>query len=297
MNGMDADDTGRRQKGFLKRLFHIFKKEKVTRQTLQMMVDAGEQDGAIEAGQKEMIENILEFRDITVEEVMTHRVDIVAAEESDTVQKVIDYALNEGFSRIPVYKEIIDNIVGVIYVKDLLCLLREDEPDKNSILPFIREVLYVPETARCRDLFKQFTEQRRHIAIVVDEYGGTSGIVTLENLLEAIVGEIQDEYDDEADDIQRVNDTTFLIEGTANLEEVAEMLGLSIEIDPDFDTVGGYLINILGRIPQEGEHPVIRCQDVEFTVLVVQERHIAKVRAVKLQPSVAIPPSDPNSHT
>lgn len=280
---MDADDAGRTSKNILKRFQHRFGNEKVTKQTLQMVVDAGEQDGAIESGQKQMIENILEFRDITVEEVMTHRVDIVAVEESDTVEAVIDSALNEGFSRIPVYKEVIDNIVGVIYVKDLLCLLREEKPNKTNLLPFIREVLYIPETAHCRDLFKQFTEQRRHIAIVIDEYGGTSGIVTLENLLESIVGEIQDEYDDEAVDILPVNETTFLIEGTADLEEVAKALNLSMEIDPDFDTIGGFLTNFLGRIPQEGEHPVIHYQDVEFTVLVVQERHIAKVRAVKLQ--------------
>lgn len=265
-------------------IFHRFckkRKEKSKENEIRMLVGTERELGTIEPGQREMIENVLEFRDITVKEVMTHRVDIIAVEEGQTIADVIDLALNEGFTRIPVYKKIIDDIIGVIYVKDLLCLIGEDSPGKCGLQSFIREVFYVPESARCRDLFKQFTERHRHIAIVIDEYGGTSGLVTLENLLEAIVGEIQDEYDDEAEEMVAVNATTYVIEGSADLEEVAKKLEIDFESSKDVDTINGFLIDRLGRIPEEGEHPVIQYKDVEFTVLSVSDRSIQKIRAVK----------------
>lgn len=281
---MDADGhSPKPQKGFSSKFAKWFgsKRENVTEQEILMMVDAGEEEGVIEQSQKAMINNIFEFDDMAAEDVMTHRVDIVAIPEDAKISDVVYHAINDGFSRIPVYKEDIDNIIGIIYVKDLLCLVGCKTMEEYSIQQFIREVLYVPETTRCRDLFKQFTEKKLHIAVVVDEYGGTAGIVTMEDLIESIVGNIQDEYDDEEEEITKINDTTYTMEGTADWDDVAQLLGIEAEENPDYDTVGGFLIDQLGRIPREGEHPVVRTGGVEFTVLVVEERHIAKVRAVK----------------
>lgn len=278
---MDADGhSPKPQKGLLAKWFGK-SRENVTEEEILMMVDAGEEEGVIEQSQKAMINNIFEFDDMTVEDVMTHRVDIVAVAEDAQISDAVYHAINDGFSRIPVYKEDIDNIIGIIYVKDLLCLVGCKAIEDFSLQQFIREVLYVPETTKCRDLFKQFTEKKLHIAVVVDEYGGTAGIVTMEDLIESILGNIQDEYDDEEDEITKINDTTYTMEGSADWDDVAEILGLEVEENPDYDTVGGFLIDSLGRIPHEGEHPVVKVDGVEFTVLVVEERHIAKVRAVK----------------
>lgn len=286
---MDADgrSTKSSSNSFFSKLFGGSKSqyENVTEEEILMMVDAGQEEGVIEKSQKEMINNVLEFGDTTVEDVMTHRVDLIALEENDSIHDVVFHALNDGFSRIPIYKNDIDNIVGIIYVKDLLALVGCEDIEQYTIKQFIREVLYVPETAKCRDLFTQFTQKKQHLAVVVDEYGGTAGIVTMEDLVESIFGDIQDEYDDEEEEIKKVNETTYIIEGSADLDDVAEVLGLHVEENPDYDTLGGFIVDQLGRIPNEGEHPVLQIEQVEFTVLVVEERHIAKVRAVKLSTS------------
>lgn len=252
-----------------------------------MMVDVGNEKGVIEESQKDMINNIFEFDDRTAEEVMTHRTEVIAVSQDATISDIVYYAINEGFSRIPVYEDDIDNIVGVIYVKDLLCLVGCKSTEDFKISDFIRPVLYVPESNRCRELFKEFTDKKIHMAVVVDEYGGTSGIVTMEDLLESIVGNIQDEYDDEEIEIQKMNDTTYMIDGGADLEEVAETLGLDISENEDYDTLGGLITDILGRIPDDGEMPAVTYQNVDFTVLVVEDRRVVKVKAV-IRPAIEL---------
>lgn len=281
---MDTDGRKPRSNSFFSKLFGRSKDhyENVTEREILMMVDAGNQEGVIEESEKEMINNILEFADVSIAEVMTHRVDLVASEEHDTIDSVVKAAMNEGFSRIPIYKNDIDNIIGVLYVKDLLVLIGCDDIDSYTLKNFIRQVLYVPETTKCRDLFLLFTEKKQHIAVVVDEYGGTAGIVTMEDLIESILGNIQDEYDDEEDEISKVNDTTYILSGSADLEDVSDILKMPLPDDPDYDTLGGFIVDQLGRIPNEGEHPVLKYADIEFTVLVVEERHIEKIRAIKL---------------
>ncbi len=260
--------------------------EDATEEEIRMMVDVGNEKGVIEESQKDMINNIFEFDDRTAEDVMTHRTDIIAVAQDATISDIIYYAINEGFSRIPVYEDDIDNIIGIIYVKDLLCLVGCKSTEDFKISDFIRPVIYVPESNRCRDLFKEFTDKKIHIAVVVDEYGGTSGIVTMEDLLESIVGNIQDEYDDEEVEIQKLNDTTYLIDGSADLEEVAEVLGLDISENEDYDTLGGLITDILGRIPDDGETPSIEFQNIEFTVTIVEDRRIVKVKAVVKPPII-----------
>ncbi|MDD6236447.1 MAG: hemolysin family protein [Clostridiales bacterium] len=267
----------------LSRLFGVDpdkEKEDATEEEIRMMVDVGNEKGVIEESQKDMINNIFEFDDRTAEDVMTHRTEVVAVSQTATISDIVYYAINEGFSRIPVYEDDIDNIVGVIYVKDLLCLVGCKSTEDFKLSDFIRPVLYVPESNRCRELFKEFTDKKIHMAVVVDEYGGTSGIVTMEDLLESIVGNIQDEYDDEEIEIQKMNDTTYIIDGSADLEEVAETLGLEISENEDYDTLGGLITDILGRIPDDGEMPAVSYQNVDFTVLVVEDRRVVKVKAV-----------------
>ena len=245
------------------------------------MVDVGNEEGSIEKDEADMIDNIFEFDDITAEDVMTHRTDIAAVENTATVKDVIQLAIEEGYSRIPVYEEDIDNIIGIVYAKDMLQCMNEtsEQMSHQPIAPFIRKAIFVPESNRCADLFKTFKEKKMQMAVVVDEYGGTSGIVTMEDLLESIVGNMQDEYDHEEDEYQKVSDRVFMLDGSMSVEDVEELLDTNIGSEEDYDTLSGLITDKLDRIPAKDEHPVIRIGTVEFTVLMTEERRIAKLKA------------------
>ena len=252
----------------------------VTEEEIRMMVDVGEETGAIEESEKEMINNIFELNDRTAVDVMTHRTEIYAVENTALLSDIIDIALNEGFSRIPVFEDDLDNIVGIIYVKDLLKYVGMTIDNKFDISELMRSPLIVPETKRCQELFVELTEQKQHMAVVIDEYGGTAGIVTMEDVLESIVGSIQDEYDDEADEYSVIDDSTYTFEGTTDLEEVGHLLDTDLP-EGDYDTLGGFIIDRLGRIPAENEHPAVETEDFIFTVEKVEERRIDKVLVVR----------------
>lgn len=255
--------------------------ETVTEEEIRMMVDVGEEKGVIEESQKEMINNIFEFDDIVASDVMTHRTDIVAVENTDDFAELLEKALEAGCSRIPVYEEDLDNIKGIIYVKDLLPYVGKKIPATLKITDLMREAMFVPESKRCGDLFSEMTEKHLQMVFVSDEYGGISGIVTIEDLLESIVGNMQDEYDDEAEEIAQVNETTFHIDGTTDIEEVEELLDISFP-EGEYDTVGGFIMSQLGRIPSEGEHPEIVFEGCRFTVDQIDERRIEQITAEKL---------------
>ena len=256
--------------------------EEVTEEEIMMMVDVGKENGVIEESQKDMIAGIFEFDDTTADEVMTHRTEIVAVEINSHIDEVISYTVNEGYSRIPVYEDDLDNIVGVVYVKDLLKYVGKNIESEITIKDCMRKALYIPESIKLREVFTKLTENRMQMAIVVDEYGGTAGIITMEDLLESIVGNMQDEFDDEEEEISRESDTVFTIEGTAPLDEVAPLLDITIPDDTEYDTIGGFLTGLLERIPDEDENPEIEFDYVKFTVLSVEERRIASIRAEKL---------------
>lgn len=261
------------------------KPEQVTEEEIRMMVDVGNEEGTIELSEKEMIDNVFEFDDTTAEEVMTHRTEMVAVENTATIQDVVKVALDEGYSRIPVYEEDIDNIVGIIYVKDMLRFIGNPGAETGSIQPFIRKVLFVPESNRCTELFRTFKEKKIQIAVVVDEYGGTSGIVTMEDLLESIVGNMQDEYDNEEEEYSRISDNVFTLDGAMSIYEAEKVLGQTLDEEEEYDTVSGLLTDVLDRIPGPDEKPVVQVGNVEFTVLQVEDRRIAKVKAeIKPQP-------------
>ena len=255
--------------------------EEVTEENILQLVDDAEESGVLEESQKEIINNLFQFDDITVSDVMNHRTDIVAVEISENIHEVLKLATEEGFSRIPVFEDDLDNIVGIIYVKDLLKYVGKKLPERITIRSVMREVYHIPQTKRCSELFKEFTEKRIQMAIVIDEYGGTAGIVTLEDLIEEILGNIQDEYDDEEEEISVVNETTFKIDGACDIEEVEDMLGITFP-EGDFDTLGGFMLYSLGRIPKDGEKPIIEAEGYRFTALSVSERRIEEVKAEKL---------------
>lgn len=255
--------------------------ETVTEEEIRMMVDVGGEKGVIEDVQKEMINNIFEFDDLDAGDTMTHRTDMVAVEVNDPLQEVIDVSVENGYSRIPVYEDDQDNIIGIVYIKDLLEYVGKKLPNK-TLRDIMRKPLYVPESKVCGDLFKEMTEKRTQMAVVVDEYGGTAGIVTLEDIIEAIVGNIQDEYDDEDEEISKIDETTFTIDGVTNLEEVEELTGVEIP-EGSYDTLAGFIIKNLGFLPQEGEVYEVIYENLKFTVLEVEERRIEKVR-VEISP-------------
>lgn len=269
--------------GILK-LFHINPQdqpEQITEEEIRMMIDVGNEEGSIEKDEAYMIGNIFEFDDITAEDVMTHRTDVAAVENTATVTDVINLAIQEGFSRIPVYEDDIDNIIGIVYAKDMLQCISEtcEQMSSQPITPFIRPAIFVPESNRCADLFKTFKEKKMQMAIVVDEYGGTSGIVTMEDLLESIVGNMQDEYDHEEEEYQKLSDSMFILDGSMSLEDAEELLGCNIGSEEDYDTLSGLITDKLDRIPTKDEHPVVQINNIEFTVLQTEERRIAKLRA------------------
>lgn len=257
------------------------KPEQVTEEEIRMMIDVGNEEGTIEQSERDMIDNIFEFDDITAEDVMTHRTEIAAVESTSTIPEVVRLAMTEGYSRIPVYKEDIDDIIGIVYAKDMLRFIGKGEEslENRSIEPFIREVIFVPESNRCTDLFKTFKDKKIQMAVVVDEYGGTSGIVTMEDLLEAIVGNMQDEYDNEEEEFSKISDHIFNLDGSMAIEDVEKLLHIKVEDGEDYDTLSGLLTDLLDRIPSPDEHPTVQIDHVEFTVLLVEDRRIAKVRA------------------
>jgi len=248
----------------------------VTEEEIRMMVDAGGEKGVIEDSQKEMINNIFEFGDLSAADIMTHRTDIVGVEAREPLEHVVRAAMEEGVSRIPVYEEDIDTIIGVVYIKDLLGYIGAEMPSKSP-REVMREAYFVPESKRVGSMFKEMTAKHIQIAIVVDEYGGTAGLVSLEDILESIVGSIQDEYDDEEEEVRRVDENTFLLDGATDFEEVEELTGVALPAG-EYDTVAGFVISLLGYLPAAGERPVVEYENLRFTVEEVEDRRVAALR-------------------
>ena len=233
----------------------------------------GEQEGLIEGEERRLLQSIVDFSDTLVREVMTPRPDIVAVPEAATIAELRALFREQEYSRFPVFRENLDNIAGFVFVKDLVALDAAD--DARTITSLLRPVVIVPESKRVSELLKQFQRQQTQIAIVVDEYGGTAGLVTIEDMLEEIVGEIRDEYDVESEPIVDEGGGRFVVHGKVDIDEVAQRLGVQIERE-GFETVGGFLMTHLGRVPAVGERVDIDGLTVE--VLEVDRRRVHKVR-------------------
>jgi putative hemolysin len=240
-------------------------------------IDTGAHEGIIEGEERRLLQSIVDFGDTLVREVMTPRPDIVSLPDTTTIGDVRNLFREQEYSRFPVYKGSLDNILGFIFVKDLVTLSTAD--DARPIIPLLRPAVVVPETKRVPELLKQFQRQQTQCAIVVDEYGGTAGLVTIEDLLEEIVGEIRDEYDVESESIVDEGHGRYVVSGKVNIDEIAERLDIEIERE-GFETVGGYLLAHIGRVPAIGERFEIDGLSVE--VLDAERRRINKVRICKL---------------
>jgi len=247
----------------------------VTEEEIRMLVDAGGDSGVIEETQQEMIHNIFELDDLDAGDIMTHRTDIIGVEADEPLENAVQAAMREGCSRLPVYEDDLDKIIGVIYIKDLLPYVGKELPGQSP-REVMREAHYVPESKRCGALLKEMTASRTQIAVVVDEYGGTAGLVTLEDVLEAIVGSIQDEYDDEEEDISKIDESTFLLEGTTAVEEIEALTHVPLP-EGDYDTIAGFVIRELGYLPREGDHPEVEYKGLKFTVEEVEDRRVAVI--------------------
>lgn len=248
----------------------------VTQEEILLMMETGRRNGLLNDDEKDMIANIFDFDETPVDEAMTHRTDVVAAEDTNSVEDVVAMAMENGYSRIPVYHEDLDHVTGMIYVKDLLPYVGSTIPGELSLDRLTRPAYFVPKSKPCGQLFTEMRLRRIQIAVVVDEYGGTEGIITMEDLLEAIVGNIQDEYDNEEEEIRRDGENRFDVEGTAPVDEVSEMLGVELP-EGDYDTIAGLMMEYLGRLPKENEHPQVKIGAVTLTVAAMEDRRIAKI--------------------
>lgn len=237
-----------------------------------------EQEGLAERDERRMLRSIVEFGNKVVREVMTPRPDIVAIRSDATVDELLDVVREQEYSRIPVYKDRLDNILGVVFVKDLI--YAEQDMGPQPVTSLMRPAYFVPEAKHVYDLLKEFQRQQVQIAIVVDEYGGTAGLVTLEDLLEEIVGEIRDEYDQEAEPVIDEGNGSFIFGGKVNIDEMAERLGIRIDSE-GFETVGGYLLSHLGRVPAAGE--LFDIDGLTVEVLEAERRRVNRVR-IRRQP-------------
>ena len=252
--------------------------DNVTEEEIRMMVDVGEEKGTIQEEEKEMINNVFEFNDKVVSEIMVPRNKIFALDIDMTISEVIEkLSADMRYSRIPVYDETMDNIKGIIYIKDILL----SNKNKNSkIKSLVKEAYFVSETKRVNELFQELRKDKKQIAIVLDEYGGTAGMVTMEDILEEIVGEIYDEYDKETDKFKKIDNNTFWFDASIALYDVEKILDIEIEED-DVDTLAGYLIKKLDRIPKDGEKPIVETEKVIYKIENVKNRKITKVKACK----------------
>ena len=271
-------------------LLGLFKKigkrrdEDVTEEEIMDMVNEGHEQGVLAENEAEMINNIFEFADRQASDVMIHRKNIVAIDCETTVDEAFEFILNENFSRYPVYEDDIDNIIGVMHLRDLLKVYVDDANRKKTLKEVRHQLLfdatYIPETRNLSVLFKDMQAKKTHMAIVVDEYGQTSGLITLEDVLEEIVGDILDEYDEEEILISKKDDDSYVIDGKTPLEDIEDLFEIHFDCE-DIDTINGYIIYRMGKIPSEDEEFTCNCDGYDFRVLEVKDKMITKVLAFK----------------
>ena len=258
--------------------------EEVTEEEIRLLVEAGE----IDLSEKEMIENVFEFDNLAVEDIMTHRTDIVAIDIDTDYEELMNTLLEERYTRYPVYEESIDNIIGIFHLRDILTYIQTHDTASDFNLRYmLREAYFVPESKRTDELFAELTLHKTHIAVVIDEYGGTAGIVTLEDLIEEIMGNIMDEYDEEEEIlIEEVHPNEYLVEGYTDLDDLEKVLEIELPIE-DYDTVSGFMIGVIGRLPTKedilSDETDFEYRGYYFSIVDVDEKVISKVRIVKLE--------------
>ena len=260
--------------------------DNVTEEEIMSMVNEGHEQGVLLASEAEMITNIFEFGDIQAADIMTHRKNVVAVDGSWTLKETVDFILTQSNSRFPVYDKDIDNIIGILHFKDAMIYYEQNDTDKpiSEISDLLREAHFIPETRNVNLLFKEMQSQKTHMVIVVDEYGQTAGILAMEDILEEIVGNILDEYDEDEQMIEKQEDGSYLIKGMAELDEVWDILELEMEEDEEeYDTLNGFLIYKLDRIPQDNEEIEVEYKNYHFSAVEVENKTIQLVRVTRIE--------------
>lgn len=265
----------------ISKLFGVGESEEeiVTEEEIKMMVDQGEEKGTIGEEERELINNVFEFNDITVSEIMTHRTDIFGIDINSKIEDIIQDMAKEDYrySRIPVYDETIDEIKGILYVKDVLKNMNKKTSKIKSIM---KEAYFVPQNKLINELFKELQKNKKQMAVIVDEYGGTAGIVTMEDILEELVGDIYDEYDKIEQEYEKLDENTYLISGSMPIYDVNKLIGAKIP-EGDYDTLSGFLQEKMGRIPEDEETPIIETESVTYKIEEYEDKRIVKVKACK----------------
>jgi putative hemolysin len=252
-------------------------KSMVTEDEIKLMVEEASQQGVLEEKEKEMIHSVFELSDTIAKEIMAPRMDIVATELNTPLTKVLDMAINNGLSRIPIYEDSIDRVIGIVHTKDLLSLLKEKKMD-TPVKEIIRPAYFIPGSKKIDEMLREMQKEKVAMAIVVDEYGGTDGLVTIEDIIEEIVGEITDEYDKEIRPIEQMEDGSYIIDGKTIIEDVNDKLDISIPTE-EFETIGGYVYGLTGHIPHSGE--TIQTDSIRIVVEKVLRQRISKLRIKK----------------
>jgi putative hemolysin len=260
---------------------NVSNEAQITAEELRLIVERGGEQGVLEAEEEQMINSIIELGERRLHEVMIPRIAIVSLAASATLDEAIDKVVDEGHSRIPVYEESIDEVVGILYAKDLLPILRAGTDVRPTLRSLLRTPVFVPESMTIDDLLHEFQRRKVHIAIVLDEYGGTAGLLTIEDLLEEIVGEIQDEYDTEEPMVVRISDDEARVDGRADVDDLADLFDttLALEDEDEYDTVGGLIYHRIGGVPSPGD--VIEVDGLQLTVETTDGRRVGKVLVVR----------------
>lgn len=249
----------------------------VTEEDIKDLVDVGEEEGVLKEEARDMINSVFEIDDLDVGDVMVPRIDIVAVSVDSSIRKALDIIIKFGHSRIPVYKDSIDNIIGLLYAKDILLFLSKENIENERIDKLIRPAYYVPETKKINVLLKELQKQKIHMAIVLDEYGGTEGLVTIEDILEEIVGDILDEYDNEEDLIEKLDENVYIVKAEISLEEINDIFNVDLP-DEEFDSLGGYIFNTLGRLADQGD--MVTYDKLIMTVI---KTHKTRIKLIEIK--------------
>ncbi len=252
----------------------------VTEEDIKAMINLGGEGGALEEEEKELLHKVFEFGDTLASEAMRPRTEIVSIPSSASVHDALELVAGHGYSRYPVIENTVDTVIGILYVKDILIAMSSGEVKRDDrVQQFIRPASFIPENKRVSELLAEMQRQKFQIAIVIDEYGGTAGLVTLEDLIEQIVGSIHDELESEEKDVEIVDEKNLVVSGQSGIDEVNELLGAGLQ-SKDFNTIGGFVFGLFGRMPKVGEQ--LRYRDLKFEILELDGRKIDKVKITKL---------------
>ena len=279
MNNLDSAPGDLNPKLLLKNLLLKFTKqfndEKVSEEEVMSLISQSQEDGCIEHEEKQMIEGVFSFNDKMAREIMTPRNEIFAIDIEDDIDSIIDRVIESGYSRTPVYKDSIDNIIGILYIKDLLFEARKIGFKNIDVQKILQEPFFILETQKTNDVFKLLKENKVHLGLLFDEYGGVSGLVTMEDLIEEIMGDIEDEYDKEESIISQIDENNFYIKGNLAVSDFNSTFGINVE-EGEYDTMNGYLLTMLGKLPKEGT--LVELDEVDLLVNKVDNRRIEQIK-------------------